>query len=165
MDSRSKREVANRFKDVAGPSSRRIALERTIESFAMALKADPVFKRWLTRSPRAFKKEATRLLAAHLPRRPGGRPRAARITRAAALFVEQRREVRNRTRKSVNWYQIATAADPNFQNIRSLFHRRAEIMVLRSSVYRRLERQQKHRRPSPVSGEKHKPTNALVPPK
>ena len=93
----------------------------------------------VNRRPKAFKKRVLALVGQRLPPypRPSGRPQQPWITKAAAMYADQLRDIRQGGRKRVNWNPIANACIPGFPKIRSAYRRRAELDKLRDAVYRR----------------------------
>lgn len=122
------------------PSSRapRISLEAEVQRFA-----EDLLRRYpnrVKRRPQAFKRRVLALIGLHLPPlpKPSGRPQQPRITRAAAMYSGQQREIAQGRRERINWNPIATRCIAGYRRIRSEASRQAELRRLRDAVYRRL---------------------------
>ena len=112
----------------------RITLESLVAEFVQ--KVERLFPDRLARRPKPLKKRLLRLIDVGLPpfRRPPGRPKSDRITRAAEIFVAQR------NRGTIDWQLIAQECSPGYAHIKSEYRRRVVLDRLRNAVYARLER-------------------------
>lgn len=73
------------------------------------------------------------------PRPRIGRPPEERITRATKMYERQRLACNGRR---VNWKEIGRECIPGYDEFRSDYRRRVELMKLRNAVYSRLKRRQ-----------------------
>jgi hypothetical protein len=99
---------------------------------------------------RAFKKRIVSLLSVQLPpypRRPG-RKETKPISRAAELYLGQRREIREGRRQKVNWGLIAQQCVKDFAKILSEDRRARVLTRLRNSTHARLKRMRGRRQRS-----------------
>jgi hypothetical protein len=71
----------------------RLSLPKRVREFTEDLKRD--FSHRIARRPKAFKPRLLALISINLPRnpKPTGRPREARITEAASMYLAQLREI------------------------------------------------------------------------
>lgn len=118
--------------------AKRISLEAEVSRFTERLLSR--FQKRIQRRPLSFKNRVQALIRLGLPPypKPSGRPQEDRITKAAALYLQQQQEIKNGTRKRANWNPIAKQCIRGFHRIRSPHKRHCEIKRLRDAVYARI---------------------------
>lgn len=106
-----------------------------VDEFCRELLAD--FAPRVQRHPKGFRVRVLGLIKARLPpfKKPTGRPRSDRVTRAMELYQGQRLEMAQKRRTRIDWLAIAQLAHPAFMKIKSEYHRRAVLKRLRDAVY------------------------------
>jgi hypothetical protein len=116
------------------PDHSRFTLEELVCEFTTRLRTE--YPNRIALRPKPFKKRVLRLVNAGLPpyRRPGGRPKMDRVTRATGMFREARL-----LNAYVDWQQIAMTCIKGFSAM-SEWRRRRELDRLRNSVYVRIKR-------------------------
>jgi hypothetical protein len=124
------------------------SLEAQVQRFADLLVTEYADR--IEQRPKAFKSRVLALIRLRLPPYPrlSGRPQQLRITRAAEMHANQRREVALGVRKQISSIPIAQCCIPGFDKIRSDYVRRAEIDRLRDAVYARRRNRDRRRRPN-----------------
>ena len=121
-------------------------LESDVEQFVGSLQFKYASR--IKRRPKPFKKRVLALVKLYLPPQPkrSGRPRHARITKAAEMYAHQLQEIDRGSREQINWGPIAQSCIPGFDILRKL-QRGAELNKLRDAVYARRRWSKRKNRP------------------